>query len=61
MGVARRFYAGRSDMVLLRIDPAMLNCEVRHENLEGGSTLFPHVYGPLPVDAVIEVIPFPAV
>ena len=50
-GVAARWYAGAGDLVLLRIDPARVPAEVR---VEGG---FPHVYGPIPVAAVIAATP----
>jgi uncharacterized protein (DUF952 family) len=43
--------------VLLHIDPARLQAPVRYENLEGGRELFPHVYGPVPVSAVVDVTP----
>ena len=46
---ADRYYRGHRDVVLLTIDPSRLQAEVRVENL------FPHIYGPLPVDAVIRV------
>jgi uncharacterized protein (DUF952 family) len=50
--VLSSFYAGVAEpLVLLTIDPALLGCEVR---VEGG---FPHVYGPLPVAAVVAVEP----
>jgi uncharacterized protein (DUF952 family) len=44
--------------VLLEIDEAALGAPVRDENLEGGSELFPHVYGALNLDAIVEVSPF---
>jgi len=31
---------------------------VRYENLEGGEQLFPHVYGAIPVTAIVDVVPF---
>jgi uncharacterized protein (DUF952 family) len=57
--VADANFHGRSDLVLLRIDRDALECEVVDENLEGGSDLFPHVYGPLPMSAVTAIIDFP--
>ncbi len=51
--IADRIYRGREDVVLLTIDPARVEADVRVENLEGGDELFPHVYGALPLDAVI--------
>ena len=56
---ANRFYHGRHDLVVLEVDPALANAPVRYENLEGGTELFPHLYGPLPVSAVVRAIPFP--
>ena len=50
-GVAAAFYADADDLVLLRIDPALVPAEIR---VEDG---FPHVYGPLPVAAVTAAEP----
>jgi glutathione S-transferase len=47
----RRWYADRDDLVLLTVDPDRLAADVR---VEDG---FPHVYGPLDLDAVIDVGP----
>jgi uncharacterized protein (DUF952 family) len=56
--VANAAYRAREDLVLLVIDPSKLRASVRYENLEGGSELFPHVYGPLNVEAIVEVATF---
>jgi uncharacterized protein (DUF952 family) len=50
-GVADRFYRARSDVLLLTIDPSKVQAEIRTENL------FPHIYGPLPIEAVVRVEP----
>jgi len=55
--VANTRFHGRTDLVLLHVDETAVGAEVRRENLEGGTTLFPHIYGPLPVKAVIGVTP----
>lgn len=55
---ANRLYAGRTDLVLLSIDPATLSDPVRWEPgvpSDPESMLFPHLYGALPVDAVTSV------
>jgi uncharacterized protein (DUF952 family) len=57
--VANRRFAGRSDLVLLEIDPQRLSCRVVAENLEGGTEQFPHIYGRLPISAVMRVVAFP--
>jgi uncharacterized protein (DUF952 family) len=51
--VANRRFVGRTDLVLLEIEPGRLSCAVLDENLEGGSELFPHIYGRLPMAAVV--------
>ena len=56
--VANRFYHGQTGMVLLVIDRAQVQARVQDENLEGGDILFPHIYGPLNLDAVVDVISF---
>jgi uncharacterized protein (DUF952 family) len=58
---ANRLYTGRTDMVLLRIDPARLPSPVRWEPgvpTDPTAMVFPHLYGPLPVAAVISVTSF---
>jgi uncharacterized protein (DUF952 family) len=53
-----RFYRGVNDLVCLEIDPGRLGgVEVRWE---GEPEAFPHVYGPLPVEAVAAVRPIEA-
>lgn len=54
---AARFYRGQHDLVLLLIDPAELQADLRYEAAD--DDLFPHIYGPLNLDAVIDVVPFP--
>ena len=56
--VANQRFLGRQDLVLLHIDPARLDAEVRYENLEGGVQQFPHVYGAIALSAVVKVKAF---
>ena len=61
--VAEKYYPGRQDMLLLEIDPALLSSELRWEPPSGGTPppgvpegeLFPHVYGPINLAAVVKV------
>lgn len=58
---ANRLYAGRSDLQALWIDPGALAAPVRWEPGVPGdpeSMLFPHLYGALPVAAVVAVEPY---
>jgi uncharacterized protein (DUF952 family) len=52
--IADLLFHGRDDVVLLTIDPTRVEAEIRVENLDGGEEEFPHIYGPLPLDAVIR-------
>jgi uncharacterized protein (DUF952 family) len=42
-------------LVVLVIDTELLDVPVVVENLEGGDEGFPHIYGPLPTSAVVDV------
>ena len=58
---ANRLYSGRKDLVLLHVDPGRLTAPVRWEPgvpTDPDSMLFPHLYGPLPVEAVTSVTPY---
>ena len=57
--VADFIFRGQRGLVLLFINEARLTASVKYENLEGGQKLFPHVYGPVNLDAVVEVVDFP--
>lgn len=64
VGVANAFYQDVSDLVILRIDEALAG-DVRYEApAEDGyaspDDRFPHLYGPLPVEAVIQVVGLPS-
>jgi uncharacterized protein (DUF952 family) len=53
---ANRFYVGQSDLLLLHIDPELLAAELRWEPADGQD--FPHIYGPINLDAVVGVEAF---
>ena len=53
--VADLIYAGIADLQLLTIDPTMLKAKVVEEKADFPAEFFPHLYGPLNIDAVINV------
>ena len=55
-GVANTFYKGIEGLVLLHIAINKLQVEVRWE--EVGEEVYPHIYGPINLDAVVEVEDF---
>jgi len=42
-------------MLILTIDPKRVDVPIKYENLEGGSELFPHIYGSLEPSAIVDV------
>ena len=61
---ANRFYRGQKSLVILCIDESRLEAAPRYEPPdsaldETSDDLFPHIYGPLNLDAVVYVIDFP--
>jgi len=57
--VAEKHFQGEYDLVLLRIDPMKLNVSLKLETGTSGGEEYPHVFGPIPMDAVNGVFLFP--
>jgi uncharacterized protein (DUF952 family) len=61
--VAEKFYKGQPNLYLLVIEPALLSSDLKWEPPSGGApppgvpedALFPHIYGPINLDAVVQV------
>lgn len=49
----QRYFADVDDLVVLRLDAGRL-ADVRYEDLYGHG-MFPHLYGPVPLDAIVAV------
>ncbi len=57
--MANARFAGAGDLVLLGVVPDRLRAPLRYEVGDTGSDeLFPHLYGPLNADAVVQALPF---
>lgn len=54
------FFEGVDDLVVLVVDPARLDVPLKYEAAKPGGEEFPHVYGPIPVDAVVDVEEWPS-
>jgi uncharacterized protein (DUF952 family) len=58
---ANKFYRDvAADLLLLVINTDVLRAEVRYEEVPGAELPFPHIYGPLNTDAVVDARPFAA-
>jgi uncharacterized protein (DUF952 family) len=55
---ALKHFSGRTDLVLIAVDSGKLGEALRYEPARAGA-LFPHLYAPLPLDAVVSVKPLP--
>lgn len=55
-GTLERFFTGQTNLVKLVIDPAKLLHDLKYEQAVDVDMLFPHIYGVINVDAVIDVI-----
>jgi uncharacterized protein (DUF952 family) len=62
--VADNYYKGQDGLALLMIEPTLLSSTLKWEAPSGGTPppgvpegdQFPHVYGPINLDAVVDVI-----
>ncbi len=52
-GVLERYFSDASEVLLLTLDPALLGSPVRYEEGRPGE-MFPHVYGPIELSAVLS-------
>lgn len=55
---AARHFAGQGDLLLVAVEAGALGDALRYEPSRGGD-LFPHLYGPLPLSAVVAVDEMP--
>jgi uncharacterized protein (DUF952 family) len=61
--VVNKYYAGQNGLLLLMIEPALLESDLKWEPPAEGTPppgvpeddLFPHIYGPINLDAVVRV------
>ena len=51
-----KHFSGMTDLVILEVDLSKVADPVRWEPSRGGQ-LFPHIYGSLPMDAVLSIEP----
>lgn len=54
-GVLYRYYKNETDLVLLHIDEDKLTAPLKYELAPSVNELFPHIFGSINIDAVVEV------
>ncbi|WP_282333757.1 DUF952 domain-containing protein [Pinibacter soli] len=53
-GVLQRYFAGKTDLVKLTIDTSKLKSQLVYEWSPSVQEQFPHIYGPINLDAVTD-------
>lgn len=54
--VLNKFYENNQDIILLKIDTQKLISDIRWESSEKDIEPFPHIYGPINLDSVVETV-----
>ncbi len=54
-GVLERYYKDQTDLLLLHIDETKITAPLKYELAPSVNEEFPHIYGRLNLDAVVEV------
>ena len=57
---AEKHFSGKTDLVLISVSEESLGPSLKWEASRGGD-LFPHIYGPLQLNAMGEAVPLPLV
>ena len=57
--VANRYFLGQANLLLLCINSEQVQAEIKYEALVGDEA-YPHIYGPLNLDAVTQVVSWAA-
>jgi uncharacterized protein (DUF952 family) len=55
----KRFFLDRTDIVLLKIDTKRLNAPLIYEAAADGSGFFPHAFGPININSIIQILEYP--
>lgn len=58
IGVANFLFIGQNNLLLLTINSEKVKAIIRYENLTGKTEKFPHLYGALNLDAVVDATDF---
>jgi uncharacterized protein (DUF952 family) len=55
--VANLIYRDATGLIVLAIDEDRITSKIQYDDVPGWDTPFPHIYGPLNVDAVVRTMP----
>ncbi len=58
-GTLLKYFQDKKDILLLTIDPLKVAVEIKYEDTTGTGELYPHIYGPLNLDAIEKINEMP--
>ena len=58
VNTANRRFKGKKQLTLLELNEIEISAPVKHENLQGGKIMYPHIYGKLNCDAIVRAYNF---
>ena len=58
LAVANKHFKGMENLIILCINPGQLKSRTIDEDLSGLNEVYPHIYGPINIDAVVDVVDF---
>ncbi|MBS1497168.1 MAG: DUF952 domain-containing protein [Bacteroidetes bacterium] len=58
-GVLHRYYQNETGLILLHIDETKLTSPLKYELSPSVNQQFPHIYGPINLEAVVDIQPIP--
>ena len=54
-GVLDRYYKDQAGLILLHIDESLLTSELKYELAPSVNEMFPHIFGPININAVTNI------
>ena len=54
-GVLMRYFNGQKNLLRLEIEPGKLSSELKWEDSPSLGEAFPHIYGPINIDAIVGI------
>lgn len=55
LDVIRQWFPREKNLLVMEIETDKLISNLKFENLEKGTELFPHIYGPINTEAIIQI------
>jgi uncharacterized protein (DUF952 family) len=56
-GVLERYFKNQSNLILLHVDEQLIKPDIRYELSPSLQEEFPHVFGPINLDAIVHIEP----